>query len=152
MYKIFFLFIFAFLSLVHGKTEQLSEEHQKRIDELRKQYKQLKSSSNNTMDVNKALEISKEQVNIKTPKMRMPTKTRTEVRLEDRPKGVNKTRVENKTKKLSKLSSNMSAVYKFLSNYGTLPREEGNLPGEKEAYTILKDGKVKITNIKEVRR
>jgi hypothetical protein len=59
---------------------------------------------------------------------------------------VDKNRIEEEYKSLkdSKKTINIPEFYKFLSTYGMLPKEHGNLPKEKELYKLMKDGKVKI--------
>ena len=47
-------------------------------------------------------------------------------------------------KKINKKTNYSAKVYKFLIQYGIKPRKKGDLPGEQEAYKLIKERKVFI--------
>lgn len=63
----------------------------------------------------------------------------------ERAKHVNENRIKNNSKDISKKSKNMAKLYQFLAMYGMQPRENGDLPNEKELYQLIKDGKIKLS-------
>ena len=130
----------VFLSGSAIATEQDFKNQKKGIQN---RINEITNKKSNQTDLSKALEMNKNSP-FKIPTMIMPTRKITEPTPEERAKQVNADRIEKERKEIAKKSENIAAAYSFLSTYGIQPRENGDLPGEKKLYKLIKDKKIKI--------
>lgn len=126
-------------------SEQKEFENQNK--DIQNRLSEITKSKKSDIDLKSAMEQNKKNP-FKIPGMVMPKGTITETTPEERAKEVNKDKIEKEAAAIQKRSKNIPTVYTFLATYGMEPRADGNLPGEKEAYQMIKDGKVKVTGKK----
>lgn len=136
------------MSLILFACNALGSNEINKSSSIKNKLEQLEKLQNNKLDLSEALNMNKKTPFI-IPKMIIPKREIIKHDPLQRAEYANSDKIHREAKQISKKSKNIAKVYTFLSLYGMEPRENGDLPNEKEVYKLLKEKVVVLKSKKK---